>query len=55
MRHNRVPLLGRVLLSLLAFKKQSQENERQLEDSIPKHLPLKIRLSKEKEAGFKDR
>ena len=36
------------------FKKQLQENERQLEDSIPKHVPLKVKVKKEKEAGFKD-
>ena len=33
---------------------QEQENERQLEDSIPKHVPIKIKIKKEKEAGFKD-
>ncbi|HXQ37612.1 MAG TPA: hypothetical protein VN843_26605 [Anaerolineales bacterium] len=97
MPHNRVPLLGLVMLALVAsafiatqlssgqapqtskpplkmrvlrdkvhvknspneseianFKKQLQENERQLEDSIPKHVPLKIKIKKEKEAGFKD-
>lgn len=31
-----------------------QENERQLEDLIPKHVPIKIKIKKEKEAGFKD-
>jgi hypothetical protein len=36
------------------FNKQSQEDERQLEDAIPKHVPLKIKIKKEKEAGFKD-
>lgn len=97
MPHNRVPLLGLVLLALIAsafiatqlssgqapqagnpplkmkvlrnkthvknlpsqaeianFKKQLHENERQLEDAIPKHVPLKIKIKKEKEAGFKD-
>ena len=97
MPHNRVPLLGLVLLALIAsafiatqlssgkapqstnqplkmkvlrekvrvknsptqseianFKKQLQEDERQLEDAIPKHVPLKIKIKKEKEAGFKD-
>jgi hypothetical protein len=97
MPHNRVPLLGLVLLTLIIsafiatrlssgqapqtskppmkmkllrdkphmkylpneseianFKKQLQENERQLEDSIPKHVPVKIKIKKEKEAGFKD-
>lgn len=31
-----------------------QESERQLEDLIPKHVPIKIKIKKEKEAGFKD-
>ena len=31
-----------------------QEEERQLEDLIPKHVPIKIKIKKEKEAGFKD-
>ena len=40
---------------IAAFRKAlPQENERQLEDSIPKHIPLKIKIKKEKEAGFKD-
>ena len=75
MPHNRVPLLGLVLLPLIAsafvatplssgealnesetanFTKQAQENERHLEDSIPKHVPITIKIKKEKEAGFKD-
>ena len=40
---------------IAAFKKTlPQEEERQLEDSIPKHVPIKIKIKKEKEAGFKD-
>ena len=40
---------------IAAFMKTlPQEEERQLEDSIPKHIPIKIRIKKEKEAGFKD-
>ena len=31
-----------------------QEEERQLEDLIPKHVPIKIKIKKENEAGFKD-
>ena len=94
MPHNRIPLLGLVLLALTAsafiatklssgqspqplkmkvlrdkvhvknspgqseiaaFKKSlPQENERRLEDLIPKHVPIKIKIKKEKEAGFKD-
>ena len=40
---------------IAAFKKTlPQEEERQLEDLIPKHVPIKIKIKKEKEAGFKD-
>ena len=40
---------------IAAFRKTlPQENERQLEDLIPKHVPIKIKIKKEKEAGFKD-
>ena len=42
---------------IAAFKRtlpQEQENERQLENTIPKHIPIKIKIKKEKEAGFKD-
>ena len=40
---------------IAAFKKTlPQENERQLVDLIPKHVPIKIKIKKEKEAGFKD-
>src|SRR5690348_5628513 len=40
---------------IAAFKKtQPQEEERELEDLIPKHVPIKIKIKKEKEAGFKD-
>ena len=34
--------------------KASQKEERWFEDSIPKHVPLKIKIKKEKEQGFKD-
>lgn len=43
-----------------AFKKTlpqeetSQDDVRQLEDQIPKHVPIKIKIKKEKEAAFKD-
>src|ERR1043166_6456443 len=42
-------------MEVAAFRKTlPQENERQLEDLIPKHVPIKIKIKKEKEAGFKD-
>jgi len=40
---------------IAAFRKSlPQENERQLEDLIPKHVPIKIKIKKEKEPRFKD-
>ena len=45
---------GKVHQSQIANFKQVQDNERQLEDTIPKHVPLKIKIKKEKEAGFRD-
>src|SRR5690349_15771618 len=40
---------------IAAFKQAvAHENERQLEDLIPKHVPIKIKIKKDKEAGFKD-
>ena len=40
---------------IAAFKKTlPQEDERRIEDLIPKHVPIKIKIKKEKEAGFKD-
>ena len=42
-------------MEVAAFRKTlPQKNERQLEDLIPKHVPIKIKIKKEKEAGFKD-
>ncbi|HEX6045337.1 MAG TPA: hypothetical protein VFZ22_12680 [Pyrinomonadaceae bacterium] len=37
-----------------AFRLALQEEERRLEDTIPKHIPIKIKIKKEKEAAFKD-
>ena len=44
---------------IAAFKRtlsqeRSEENERKLDDLIPKHVPIKIKIKKEKEAGFKN-
>ena len=42
-------------MEVAAFRKTlPQENERQLINLIPKHVPVKIKIKKEKEAGFKD-
>ena len=63
MSHNRIPVVCLVLLALmgsafiatqLSSGQEPQENERQFEDLIPKHVPIKIKIKKEKEAGFKD-
>lgn len=35
-------------------QEENETNERRLENTIPKHVPLKIRIRKEKEAAFKD-
>lgn len=32
----------------------AQSNERELEDRIPKHLPIRVKIKKEKEKAFKD-
>ena len=42
---------------IAALKKQAKAQdpeERQLEDTTPKHLPIKVKIRKEKEAKFKD-
>jgi len=36
------------------FKSQPQKEERELEDKIPKHLPIKVKIKAEKEKEFKD-
>lgn len=42
-------------MEIAAFKRSlPQEDERKLEDLIPKHVPIKIKIKKEKEARFKD-
>ena len=38
----------------IAFFQEAQVGEREFEDSIPKHLPIKIKIRKEQEKGFKD-
>jgi hypothetical protein len=39
---------------IASAKNQLPKEERELEDKLPKHLPLKIKLRAEKEAGFRD-
>ncbi len=40
-------------ISIVSSTAQSTE-ERELEDKIPKHLPIKVKIKKEKEKAFKD-
>ena len=42
-----------VKFALVPSVAQSTE-ERELEDTIPKHLPIKVKIKKEKEKAFKD-
>ncbi|HWT03400.1 MAG TPA: hypothetical protein VN256_24335 [Pyrinomonadaceae bacterium] len=43
-----------VRVLLVPSTAQSTAEERELEDRIPKHLPIKVKLKKEKEKAFKD-
>jgi len=46
--------LGPTAQEMAFFRKSIQEEERLLEDQLPKHLPIKIKIKPEKEKGFKD-
>jgi hypothetical protein len=37
-----------------SFQSMAQSTERELQDTIPKHLPIKVKIRKEKEKAFKD-
>ena len=39
---------------MTSFEKGMQEEKRELEDKIPKHVPIKVKVRVEKEKGFKD-
>lgn len=43
-----------VRVMLVPSTAQSTQEERELEDKLPKHLPIKVKLKKEKEKAFKD-
>ncbi len=43
-----------VKVMLVPSTAQSTQEERELEDTVPKHLPIKVKLKKEKEKAFKD-
>lgn len=43
-----------VRVMLVPSTAQSTPEERELEDKLPKHLPIKVKLKKEKEKAFKD-
>jgi hypothetical protein len=36
------------------FKNSIQEEERELEDQLPKHLPIKVKIKADREKGFKE-
>ena len=46
--------IGPTAREIASFKKSVQEEERELEDQLPKHLPIKIKIKAGKEKGFKD-
>lgn len=39
---------------IASFRSQQAKEERQLEDKIPEHVPIKVKIKKEKEESFKD-
>jgi hypothetical protein len=55
-----VGMLGSLLLAFTSNSStpsvlaKAQPEERHLQDEIPKHVPLRARIKKEKEKGFKD-
>jgi len=46
--------LGPTAKELAFFRKSIQEEKRELEDQVPKHLPIRIKIKAEKEKNFKD-
>lgn len=53
-RHDKMKLKPTSAELGLLRAQASPKEERQVEDKVPKHVPLKIRLRAEKEAAFKD-
>src|SRR5947209_12672513 len=49
-----VCLFSIFLLNIASIYVNAQSVEREIEDKIPKHLPIKVRIKKEKEKAFKD-
>lgn len=47
-------LCAGALLSLLIVLTKAQADERVLENTIPEHLPIKVKIKKDKELSFKD-
>jgi hypothetical protein len=49
-------VLASILLikGMSSFSTAKSSEERELEDKIPKHLPIKVKIKKEKEKAFKD-
>src|SRR5687767_15898161 len=46
--------LGPTAREIASLKNSIQEEERELEDQLPKHLPIKIKIKSDREKGFKD-
>lgn len=49
-----VLLVAGALLSFMLVMSSAQSDERVLENTIPEHLPIKVKIKKEKEQSFKD-
>lgn len=49
-----VLLSAGVLFSFLLVLSHAQEDERELNNTVPKHLPIQVKLKQEKEKSFKD-
>jgi len=44
----------RTAAEIASFRRQQAKEERELEDTIPKHVPIKVKIKAEKEQAFKD-
>jgi len=49
-----VGLFTFVLIKTISITAQSSQSKRQLDDRVPGHLPIKVKIKKEKEEGFQD-
>src|SRR6267142_246433 len=42
------------MAEIASFRRQQPKEERELEDTIPAHVPIKVKIKAEKEQAFKD-